>query len=64
MIDYYKKVYWHDERLDGNNNGFVYGIYYYQDEDDFPVDVEWFESELDRDTIFDKLNIETNEEVE
>lgn len=44
-----KLVNWYDEELDSfygdDNSGLIYGIYYYEDEDDFPVDVFWFKTE-------------------
>jgi hypothetical protein len=64
MIEYYKKVYWYDEVdiTGGHNNGYIYGIYYYQDEDDFPVDVEWFQCEPDRDNTYEKLIAEMEDD--
>ena len=60
MNDYYKKVYWYDEvdTTGDYNDSFIYGIYYYQDEEDFPIDVEWFKDESDRDYTYEKLNAE------
>lgn len=48
----YKLVNWNDENLQqfygDNNNGLIYGIYFYGDSEDFPIAVEWFDSEDSR----------------
>jgi len=45
-------VNWYDEGLNqfynDDNNGLIYGIYYYEDGEDFPIDVEWFKTEEQR----------------
>lgn len=45
-------VNWFDEGLDqfygDNNQGFIFGIYHYEDTDDFPIEVEWFKTEEER----------------
>jgi hypothetical protein len=47
-----KFVNWYDEELDkfynDDNKGYIYGLYYYEDEENFPIDVEWFKTESDR----------------
>ena len=47
-----KEVNWYDEELDkfynDDNNGFIYGLYYYDDPEDFPSETEWYRSEADR----------------
>jgi len=43
-----EKVNWHDEGLESDNQGYIYGIYYYQDEE--VIEVEWFKTEEKRDT--------------
>jgi len=49
MISTAKYVNWHDEELDtfygDDNNGFIHGIYVYDEDDDFPSHVEWFRTE-------------------
>jgi hypothetical protein len=48
----YKLVNWHDENLSAfygdNNKGYIFGIYYYEDPEDFPTELEWFNSEETR----------------
>lgn len=48
-----KAVDWFEEGLDKyyghDNQGFVYGVYYYEDGEDFPTEVMWFKSENERD---------------
>ncbi len=45
-------VNWFEEKLDqfygDDNKGLIYGIYYYEDPNDFPVEVEWFRTEEER----------------
>ena len=49
----YRAVNWIDEgyceTYGDDNNGFIYGVYVYDDEDDFPLDVSWFKDEDTRD---------------
>lgn len=55
----YKLVNWHNEGLSeyygDNNNGLIYGLYYYDDPDDFPIEIEWFDSEENRAAVLAKL---------
>jgi hypothetical protein len=43
---------WFEEGLDvfygHGNDGLIYGIYYYEDENDFPLEVEWYKTEEER----------------
>ena len=45
------KVNWHNEGFDGDNNGYIYGIYYYdkkiceENPDTDVIDVEWYHNE-------------------
>lgn len=39
-------VNWHEECLDGNNNGLIHGVYLY--DDDEIVRQEWFKSKHER----------------
>jgi hypothetical protein len=45
----YVAVNWHDEGLESfygdDNNGFIYGVYAYDEDDDSPIDVSWFKTE-------------------
>lgn len=45
-------VNWFDEGLDSfygdDNQGFIFGIYHYEDNEDFPIEVEWFKTEEER----------------
>ena len=45
-------VNWFEESLQEfyghDNQGLIYGIYYYDDPNDFPVEVEWFKTEEER----------------
>lgn len=54
-----RAVNWHDENLNSfygdNNQGLVFGIYVYDDPDDFPIDVEWYADEKIRDSIIENL---------
>ena len=47
-----REVNWYDEGLDkfynDDNNGFIYGLYYYDDPEDFPSETEWYASESDK----------------
>jgi hypothetical protein len=49
-----KIVNWYEEGLDkiydNDNNGYTFGIYYY--DGDTILDVEWFKSEDERDRIY------------
>lgn len=50
MVINAKYVYWFDEELEqyygDDNNGFVHGIYVYGDDDDqFPMEVQWYKTE-------------------
>lgn len=46
-----KYVNWYEENLqefyEDNNNGFVHGIYVYDDMEDFPIAVQWFKTETE-----------------
>jgi hypothetical protein len=57
----YRTVNWFDEGLDeyyqDNNNGLVHGIYAYEDDEDYPIDVQWFASEADRQNVLDILEV-------
>lgn len=48
-----KAVNWFDEELSefygDDNQGLIYGIYAYDDGEDFPTDVQWFKTESERD---------------
>lgn len=48
----FRLVNWHDEGLQhfygDDNGGFIFGIYYYDDPEDFPAALEWFNSEAAR----------------
>lgn len=48
-----KAVNWFDEGLSefygDDNQGLIYGIYAYDDGEDFPIDVQWFKTESERD---------------
>jgi hypothetical protein len=56
----YREVNWHDEDLaefyGDDNRGYVHGIYYYEDGEDFPVDVQWFKSEDERNSVLKTLS--------
>ena len=45
-------VNWHEEGLrtfyGDDNQGLIYGIYYYDDPDDFPAEIRWFATEEER----------------
>lgn len=64
-----KKVNWYTEELDDfydedkDNNGYIYGIYIYENEDEDHTEVEWFKTEEERDREFDILNNATNIEI-
>jgi len=59
----YLKVNWYEEKLDDfyetdkDNNGYVHGIYYYEDIENniFPESLEWFKTEQERDEKFNEL---------
>ena len=57
-----KKVNWYDEELDEfydedkDNNGYIYGIYLYDNEVENHTEVEWFKTLEERDREFDILN--------
>ena len=54
------KVNWYDDEIDlsylhhPDNQGYIYGIYYYQDED--VIEVEWFKTEEERDIEVRRCN--------
>ncbi len=58
-----KKVNWYEENLhnfydtDKDNNGYIYGIYLYEDIElnPFPESLEWFKTEEERDKNFNKI---------
>tara|TARA_Y100000296_G_scaffold7478_1_gene8900 strand:- start:187 stop:459 length:273 start_codon:yes stop_codon:yes gene_type:complete len=62
-IPIYKKVSWYEEDLhdfydtDKDNNGYIYGIYLYEDIEfnPFPESLEWFKTEEERDSVFDNI---------
>ena len=64
-----KKVNWYTEELDDfydedkDNNGYIYGIYIYEHKDEFPIEVEWFKTEEERDREFDIFTNSTNIEI-
>tara|TARA_Y100000114_G_scaffold16543_1_gene13363 strand:+ start:300 stop:458 length:159 start_codon:yes stop_codon:yes gene_type:complete len=45
------KVNWYDEGLEGNNNGYIYGIEWYDENGNF-TEIQWFTTEGERDNIF------------
>jgi hypothetical protein len=45
------KVNWYDEGLEGNNNGYIYGIEWYDENDNF-IEIQWFTTEDERNNIF------------
>ena len=49
------KVNWHDEGLEGNNNGYIHGIYFLTDEE--VDDAMWYKTEEERNNQY-KLNKE------
>tara|TARA_R110000824_G_scaffold19998_2_gene76269 strand:- start:229 stop:465 length:237 start_codon:yes stop_codon:yes gene_type:complete len=68
----YAEINWHDEGLEGNNNGYIYGIYFLSEEilegtisifDGEIEDVMWFKTEEERDREFYILNNSTNVEI-
>ena len=65
-----KKVNWYTEELDEfydedkDNNGYIYGIYLHENEDEEDhTEVEWFKTEEERDREVDKLTNLTNIEI-
>lgn len=52
MVTNSKKVNWFDEELhhfyEHDNDGLVYGVYTYGDDEDFPCDVAWFKTETEQ----------------
>ena len=55
----YKAVNWYDEELSqfygDDNDGYIFGVYCYEDEEDFPVDVQWFNNEDQRNKLLEML---------
>ena len=59
------KVNWYEEKLDKfyetdkDNNGYIHGIYCYEDieNDPFPESLEWFKTEEERDKVLSKFYI-------
>ena len=47
------KVNWHDEGLEGNNNGYIHGIYFLTFTDDEVDDVMWYKTEEERDNQYE-----------
>jgi hypothetical protein len=49
MVINAKYVNWFDEGLDSfygdDNQGFIHGLYAYDEDEDFPYHVEWFKTE-------------------
>ena len=45
-----EKAFWHDHKPEDDNEGYIYGIYYIEDED--VQEVEWFKSKAKRDKDF------------
>ena len=73
QYDKIEKVNWYEEELDKfykhDNNGLVWGIYYYDDTGSDIIEVEWYKTEKERDetkenkeliTIMDKLVFRCN----
>ena len=66
----YLKVNWYEERLDKfyetdkDNNGYVHGIYCYEDIEHnmFPESLEWFKTEQERNKKFNEIQKEKNNE--
>ena len=58
-----EKVNWYEEDLhnfydtDKDNNGYIYGIYIYQDIElnPFPESLEWFKTKTERDNRYNDL---------
>lgn len=54
-----RAVNWFEEGLNNfygdNNNGLVYGVYYYEDEEDFPQEVQWYATEQERDLAMEAV---------
>jgi hypothetical protein len=49
------KVYAED-CFDDNNEGYLYGLEYYDDEDEyFPIDVEWFKTKGEREKVIQEV---------
>ena len=50
------KVNWHDEGLEGNNNGYIYGIYFLTDDiaNQEVDDVMWYKTEEERDNQYEE----------
>jgi hypothetical protein len=55
----YRAVNWFEEGLNtfygDNNNGFIYGVYYYEDVEDFPQEVQWYATEQERDSVMEAV---------
>ena len=53
-----EKAFWLDHKPTDNNNGYLYGIYYIDNEDKTDpteiVHTEWFKTKKKRDSLFDK----------
>ena len=53
-----EKAYWLDHKPTDNNNGYLYGIYYIDNESDFDpteiVHTEWFKTRQERDQKYQK----------
>ncbi len=47
------KVNWHDEGLEGNNNGYIHGIYFLTFTDEEVDDVMWYKTEEERDNQYE-----------
>tara|TARA_R110000764_G_scaffold120825_1_gene208565 strand:+ start:235 stop:420 length:186 start_codon:yes stop_codon:yes gene_type:complete len=45
-----EKAFWHDHKPEDDNEGYIYGIYYIEDED--VQEVEWFKSKAKRNKDF------------
>jgi hypothetical protein len=58
-MTYYKNVNWFTEGLEefygDTNNGLVHGLYLCDDSEDFPIDVQWFNTEEERDMFLNSL---------
>jgi hypothetical protein len=61
----FRAVNWHDEGLESyygdSNNGLIYGIYLFDGDEDFPLDVEWYGCEQIRDSIIERLKTLDNQ---
>jgi len=47
-----EKVYWYDHKPSDDNKGFIYGIYYFENQFEI-IDWKWFKTEKERDLEYD-----------